>query len=145
MDQDRERPTRADFNEALDQATQPRPQPPTPLAVPGGLRGRYHPIWILLSVAVLGGSLWVASMGMRDPFPLDAQAMTADAVTMVDAARVAVEEYWQREGTLPQDLSAVGLGALPVTYIRSAGSFDVTAPDGWGDLVGYHGEMETAR
>ena len=145
MDQERERPTRADFDEALDQATQPRPQPHTSMARPARAPGRNHPAWVVLSVAVLCGSLWVAWMGMRDPFPVDAEALTADAVTMVDVARLAVEDYWQREGALPPDLSAVGLGALPVTYTPSADAFDITAPDGWGDVVGYHGARETDR
>ena len=83
--------------------------------------------------------------GVRDPYSVAPEVLTADAINLVDGARLAVEDYWQREGTLPPDLAAVGLADLPVTYIRTDDAFDITAVDGDGDVIGYHGEKEVAR
>jgi len=95
-----------------------------------------------VALVVLLAVGWTAVADLRDPFPTEPETAALGATSMLDVARLAVEEYWRERGTLPPDLSAVGMDALPVTYTRYLDSFDLAADDGWGGQIIYHGARE---
>lgn len=102
---------------------------------PSGARTRAVTGFALLALAS-----FFSVRSLRDPFPVAPETVTAHTMQAIDMVRLGVEEYREQTGRLPSSLEEIGLDGLGLTYIVTAGVYDVTGVDGWGDLIGYHGE-----
>ena len=105
---------------------------PPPHRAPSSPRG--------LAVASVIAALLMGVWGWRgwtNPIEADPQAATWDAALMIETARIEIDEFVARTGHPPASLEEVGLDGLGVTYAVVDGGWDLSAQDGWGDVVGY--------
>jgi hypothetical protein len=95
--------------------------------------------WVA-AVLLLGAAVWGWNRH-SDPFAVAPEDVTLQTIQAIDLARGAVENYRAERGQLPTSLDDVGLGALPLDFSLHEGGYDITGTDGWGDPVGYHGDL----
>lgn len=92
--------------------------------------------FVFLPILLLVGIVALRGPGFLSPREDKAEELEATLHTL-DAARAAVQAYWDSTGTPPVTLADVGLGALPVIYRAGEDQFLVAARSPYGDTVGY--------